>query len=73
MSKSSTRNYSLAVLFILALSGLSFGFLVTQSQQQAEQQQAETTQQLQNLTGKVKTSTALVTKGAEALRRVLVQ
>ncbi len=65
--------FPLALVFLLALSGLSFGYLVGQSQQAQAQKQAQ--EQLQLMTDKVqaKASGALVNKGAEAVRRILIK
>jgi outer membrane murein-binding lipoprotein Lpp len=70
MSKRSTRIYSIAFVFLLILSGLSFGFLVGRSQQAKADQASE---QVQLLNNQVKVSTVLVVKGANALRKLLVK
>jgi len=72
MSSSKKTLFSVAVVSLLVLSGLSFGYLVGQSQQaKAEQAQG----QLQMMTEKVQAqaSGALVSKGADAVRRMLIK
>jgi|AntRauTorckE5430_2_1112549.scaffolds.fasta_scaffold08018_3 outer membrane murein-binding lipoprotein Lpp len=70
MSKRSTRIYSIAFVFLIILSGLSFGFLVGRSQQAKADQASE---QVQLLNNQVKVSNVLVVKGANALRKLLVK
>jgi predicted negative regulator of RcsB-dependent stress response len=72
MSFSKKTLFSVAVVFLLVLSGLSFGYLVGQSQQaKAERAQG----QFQMMTDKVQAqaSGALVSKGADAVRRMLIK
>jgi len=72
MSSSKKTLFSVAVVSLLVLSGVSFGYLVGQSQQaKAEQAQG----QLQMMTEKVQAqaSGALVSKGADAVRRMLIK
>lgn len=63
---------TLALVLLLTLSGLSFGYLVGQSQQ-AKAVKAQ--DQFQMMTDKVQAqaSGALVNKGAEAVRRILIK
>jgi outer membrane murein-binding lipoprotein Lpp len=70
MSKRSTRIYSIAFVFLIILSGLSFGFLVGRSQHAKADQASE---QVQLLNNQVKVSNVLVVKGANALRKLLVK
>jgi hypothetical protein len=63
---------SIIFVLLLTLSGLSFGYLVGQSQQ-AKAEKAQ--EQLQMMTEKVQAqaSGALVNKGADAIRRMLIK
>ncbi len=72
MSSLKKRLFPIALVVLLILSGLSFGYLVGQSQQaKAEQAQG----QFQMMTEKVQAqaSGALVNKGADAVRRILIK
>jgi hypothetical protein len=64
---------SLLFVLLLTLSGLSFGYLVGQSQQAQAEKAAKG--QFQLMTGKVQVqaSGALVNKGTEAIRRMLIK
>lgn len=63
---------TLAFVALLALSGASFGFLLGRSQQlQSDAQEA--TEQLHSMTNKVQHTGAVLTRGADAFRRLLVK
>lgn len=64
---------SIIFVLLLTLSGLSFGYLVGQSQQAKAEKAAQ--EQFQLMTEKVQAqaSGALVNKGAEAIRRMLIK
>lgn len=64
---------SILFVLLLTLSGLSFGYLVGQSQQAKAEQAAQ--EQFQMITEQVqaKASGALVNTGAEAVRRMLIK
>lgn len=63
---------TLAFVALLALSGACFGFLLGRSQQLKADAQ-ETTEQLQTMTNKVQHTGAVLTRGADAFRRMLVK
>lgn len=58
------------VVVLLVLSGLSYGFLVGQSQQARAEKAAD---QFQVMTEQVQASGALVSKGADAVRRIILK
>jgi len=70
MSSKKTRLTSIVFVVLLALSGASFGFLLGRSHQMSSE---STTEQLQNMSHQVKTSGALISRGADAVRRLLVK
>lgn len=70
MSSKKTRLTSIVFVILLALSGASFGFLLGRSHQMSSE---SATEQFQNMSQQVKTSGALVSRGAEAVRRLLVK
>lgn len=70
MSSKKTRLTSFVFVVLLALSGASFGFLLGRSHQMSAD---STTEQLQNMSHQVKTSGALISRGADAVRRLLVK
>jgi len=70
MSSKKTRLTSFVFVILLALSGASFGFLLGRSHQMSSD---STTEQLQNMSHQVKTSGALISRGADAVRRLLVK
>ncbi|MFK8163265.1 MAG: hypothetical protein AB8H12_12440 [Lewinella sp.] len=70
MSLRKAKWSSLIFVLLLTLSGLSFGFLVGRSQQ-ARADQA--TEQLQMMGDQVKAGGAVLNKGADVLRRLLVK
>ncbi|MFT6001091.1 MAG: preprotein translocase subunit YajC [Neolewinella sp.] len=70
MSSHKSKWYSLVFVLLLTLSGLSFVFLVGRSQQ-ARADQA--TEQFQLMGDQVKASGAVLTKGADVFRRLLVK
>ncbi|MEO0732108.1 MAG: hypothetical protein AAFZ52_04695 [Bacteroidota bacterium] len=61
---------SIAFVLVLALSGASFGFLLGRSHSASLE---KTSEQLHNVSEKVQTSGAVVSRGADALRRLLVR
>ncbi len=63
---------SIVFILLLALSGLSFGFLVGRSHQ-AKAETNSTTQQMKMMGEKVKASGALVSRGADAVRKLLIK
>ena len=72
----STRTKFTAFVFtlLLVLSGLSFGFLVRQSQAaNADATLPTATEQLEQVTTKVSTGAAMVNRGVELVQRVLVK
>lgn len=70
MSSKKARLTSFVFVILLALSGASFGFLLGRSHQMSSD---STTEQLQNMSHQVKTSGALISRGADAVRRLLVK
>lgn len=63
---------TIAFVALLALSGASFGFLLGRSQQlKADAEDA--TEQLHTMTNNVQHSGAMLTRGADAFRRLLVK
>ncbi|TXF85414.1 hypothetical protein FUA23_20595 [Neolewinella aurantiaca] len=71
----SSRNkiwFSVSLVVLLTLSGLSFGFLVGQSQQ-AQAKKAQEKIQIMTEQVKAQASGALVNKGADAIRRILIK
>jgi hypothetical protein len=71
MSSKNTRLTSFVFVVLLALSGASFGFLLGRSHQMSSE--STTTEQLQNVSHQVKTSGAIISRGADAVRRLLVK
>jgi len=63
---------SLVFILLLTLSGLSFGFLVGRSHQ-AQAEMNNTTQQMKMMGEKVQASGALVSRGADAVRKLLIK
>lgn len=61
-----------AFVFILALSGASFGFLMGRSQQ-LKASAADTSEQIQVVTQQVKSSGAVLVKGFDFAKRLLVK
>lgn len=63
---------SLAFLTLLALSGASFGFLIGKSQQLKESAAAKT-EQIQTMGNKVQHTGAVLTRGLDAVQRMLIK
>lgn len=63
---------TIAFLFLLALSGMSFGFLMGRSQQ-LKASTAETSKQLRVVTQQVRHSGAVLVKGVDFVKRLLVK
>lgn len=63
---------SLAFVLLLALSGSSFGFLLSKSSQ-LQTSAEETTEQIQSMGHKVQHTGAVLTKGLDAVQRMLVK
>jgi len=72
MKNRKSKYYSLVFILLLTLSGLSFGFLVNRSQQ-ATTEGNSTTEQMKLMGEKVQASGALVSRGADAVRRLLIK
>ena len=70
MSSKKTRLTSFVIVIILALSGASFGFLLGRSHQMNA---ASATEQIHTMGQQVKTSGAVISRGADAIRRLLVK
>lgn len=67
-----TKLTSAAFVILLALSGASYGFLLGRSHQ-LKSEARDTTEQLQTMGNQVKNSGAVVIKGLDAIRRMLIK
>jgi len=67
-----TRLTTAAFVVLLALSGASYGFLLGRSHQLKSEAQ-DATEQLQTMGSQVKNTGAVVTKGLDAVRRMLIK
>jgi len=72
MSSQKVKLTTVAFVVLLALSGASFGFLLGRSQQ-LKADAKETTEQLHTMTNRVQDTGAVLTRGADAFRRLLVK
>lgn len=72
MTSQKFKYSSIVFILLLVLSGLSFGFLVGRSQQ-AKAEMNNATEQMQMMGEKVQASGALVSRGADAVRRLLIK
>ena len=72
MSSRKVKLTTVAFVALLALSGASFGFLLGRSQQLKADAQ-ETTEQLHTMTNRVQHTGTVLTRGADAFRRLLVK
>ena len=72
MASRKAKFTSAAFVLLLALSGACYGFLLGRSQQ-LKAEASEATEQLQSMGHQVKQSGALVTRGLDAVRRMLVR
>ena len=70
MTTQRIRITSISLVLVLALSGLSFGFLVGRSQQHSAE---AATDSIQQVTAGVQSSSAVVTKVVRGLQHMLIQ
>ena len=70
MSLRKVKSTSFALLLVLGLSGMSFGFLVGRSHQLSA---GEASEQIQAVSGQVQNGGALVTKAFKGIRYFLIK